>query len=102
MDLYDTLAIALMNTRSDLKQMDLQEWMLVHHEKLCEVEKKAAYAIFDLCIEAPSRSFESRHFHCFITKSTNEKYLREYYDMMNFGGTAHEESQRATIAQKGK
>lgn len=43
------------------------------------------------------RDFQSRHFHCFITESTDETYLREYYDMMNFGGTAHEESQRATI-----
>ena len=42
------------------------------------------------------RSFEGRHFHCYITKSTDEKYLRGYYDMMNFGGTAHEESQRAS------
>lgn len=42
------------------------------------------------------RSFESRHFHCFITSSTDEEYLRNYYDMMNFGGTAHDEKQRAT------
>jgi hypothetical protein len=41
------------------------------------------------------RAFEGRHFHCYITKSSGEKYLREYYNMMNFGGTAHEESQRA-------
>lgn len=46
------------------------------------------------------RSFESRHFHCFITKSTDETYLRGYYDMMNFGGTAHDESQRASIKSK--
>jgi hypothetical protein len=48
----------------------------------------------DLC-RAEQRSFESRHFHCFITKSTDEEYLRGYYDMMNFGGTAHQEDQRA-------
>lgn len=45
---------------------------------------------------AEQRSFESRHFHCFITESTDDAYLRGYYDMMNFGGTAHDESQRAT------
>ena len=46
------------------------------------------------------RSFEGRHFHCFITKSTDETYLRGYYDMMNFGGTAHEESQRASLPRR--
>lgn len=53
--------------------------------------------------EIPSpeqRDFKSRHFPCFITKSTDETYLREYYDMMNFGGTAHDESQRATPTPK--
>jgi hypothetical protein len=38
----------------------------------------------------------SSHFHCYITKSTDDAYLRGYYDMMNFGGTAHDEKQRAT------
>jgi hypothetical protein len=35
------------------------------------------------------------HFSCYIVKSSDEEYLRSYYDMMNFGGTAHTESQRA-------
>lgn len=42
------------------------------------------------------RSFEMRHFHSYITESTDDEYLRSYYDTMNFSGTAHEESQRAT------
>jgi hypothetical protein len=42
------------------------------------------------------RAFKSRHFHCYITKSHDDSYLRSYYDLMNFGGVAHEESQRAT------
>lgn len=37
----------------------------------------------------------STHFHCFITASEDEDYLRSYYNMMNFGGTAHEERDRA-------
>lgn len=37
----------------------------------------------------------SRHFSSYITKTDNENYLREYYNMMNFGGTAHKESERA-------
>lgn len=35
------------------------------------------------------------HFHCYITQSTDESYLRNYYNMMNFGGVAHKESERA-------
>lgn len=42
------------------------------------------------------RGFEfSRHFHCYITDSEDEAYLREYYNMMNFGGVAHKEGERA-------
>ena len=42
------------------------------------------------------RGFEiSRHFHCYITDSTDDAYLRSYYNMTNFGGTAHAEDQRA-------
>lgn len=46
--------------------------------------------------EADRRGFEvGRHFHCYITDSTDEAYLRKYYNMMNFGGVAHKESERA-------
>lgn len=46
--------------------------------------------------EVDRRVFEySRHFHCFITKSEDEAYLRSYYNRMNFGGTAHKEDERA-------
>lgn len=46
--------------------------------------------------EVDRRGFEmSRHFHCYITESEDEEYLRSYYNMMNFGGVAHKESERA-------
>ena len=46
--------------------------------------------------EVDRRGFEcSRHFHCYITNSEDEDYLRSYYNMMNFGGTAHHEEERA-------
>lgn len=42
------------------------------------------------------RFFEfTAHFHCYITSSEDEEYLKSYYNMMNFGGTAHKESERA-------
>lgn len=47
--------------------------------------------------EPERRSFDmSTHFHCYITNSTDEAYLRGYYDLTNFGGTAHDKSERAT------
>ena len=45
---------------------------------------------------ADRRGFEiSRHFHCYITNSNDEDYLRSYYNTMNFGGSAHKEDERA-------
>lgn len=41
------------------------------------------------------RGFESRHFHCFITNTTDEDYLKNYYNRMNFGGTTHKKRERA-------
>jgi hypothetical protein len=57
------------------------------------------YTWFEIGV-VEKRSFVGRHFHSFITQSTDDKYLRGYYDMMNFGGSAHEEDQRATIINK--
>ena len=47
--------------------------------------------------EVDRRAFTlSRHFGSYITKSDDEAYLRGYYDLMNFGGVAHTDDQRAT------
>lgn len=35
-------------------------------------------------------------FACYVTTSEDEAFLRVYYDVMNFGGTSHQESERAT------
>lgn len=46
--------------------------------------------------DADRRRFSfGTHFPCYITKTTDEEYLRSYYDLMNFSGTAHTEDQRA-------
>jgi hypothetical protein len=34
-------------------------------------------------------------FHSFVTETEDEDYLRNYYDLLNFGGVRHEEHQRA-------
>ncbi len=45
---------------------------------------------------ADQREFRtSRIFASYETRSTDEAYLRSYYDLMNFGGVAHTEDQRA-------
>jgi hypothetical protein len=36
-------------------------------------------------------------FGSYVTETTNEAYLRGYYDMTNFGGTPHTEDQRASV-----
>lgn len=42
------------------------------------------------------RMFEmSTHFNSYRTQSEDETFLREYYNLMNFGGTAHNEDERA-------
>ena len=45
--------------------------------------------------EVDRRFFEfSTHFHCYITKSDDEAYLRDYYNRMDFGGTPHKEGEQ--------
>jgi len=34
-------------------------------------------------------------FACYITETEDEAYLRNYYNLLNFGGTPHKESERA-------
>ncbi len=42
------------------------------------------------------RMFEiSTHFSSYRTNSEDEQFLREYYNLMNFGGTAHKDDERA-------
>ena len=46
--------------------------------------------------DVDKRGFEmSRHFHCYLVKSADDEFLRSYYNLMNFSGTAHKRSQRA-------
>lgn len=37
----------------------------------------------------------STHFTSYVTETEDEQYLREYYNLTNFGGTAHKETERA-------
>jgi hypothetical protein len=47
--------------------------------------------------EVDKRCFEySTHFHCYITNSNDEAYLKGYYNTMNFSGTSHKTEEKAT------
>jgi len=41
------------------------------------------------------REFKTRHFPSYTVKDGGEQELRDYYNLLNFGGTAHTEDQRA-------
>ena len=42
-----------------------------------------------------NRSFDSRTFTAFIIETDDEEYLKRYYNLMNFGGTAHKIGEEA-------
>lgn len=52
------------------------------------------YLWSEVC-RSEQRDFKRRHFHCYITSSKDDEYLRNYYNMVNFSGVAHTEDQRA-------
>lgn len=35
------------------------------------------------------------HFGCYVTETEDEVFLRNYYNLMNFGGTAHKDGEQA-------
>jgi hypothetical protein len=65
-------------------------------EEYLEGRFKVFGYLWDETTVADKRGFaNARHFHCYITSSMDEGYLRGYYNMMNFGGTAHKSEERA-------
>lgn len=42
-----------------------------------------------------AKRFMNAQFCCYVTQSDDIEYLKNYYNLMNFGGTAHKESERA-------
>lgn len=54
------------------------------------------FKVYDLFYsEVTDRKFTNCQFPCYITQSDDIEYLKNYYNLMNFGGTAHKESDRA-------
>ena len=52
---------------------------------------------YDELPRVDKRRFDLGAFHCYITDTQDESYLKSYYDLMNFGGTAHISGEEATI-----
>lgn len=46
-------------------------------------------------LDVTNRKFNNCKFPCYVTQSDDIEYLKNYYNLMNFGGTAHKESERA-------
>ena len=72
------------------------------HQRMHSIERyiKDAFPVFGYrwseVTRIDQRAFSnSSHFHAYITDSEDEQYLRNYYNMMNFGGVAHTEGQKA-------
>lgn len=62
---------------------------------------EGAFAVFGAywweVSDADARSFRmTRTFPYYVIKNPDEAYLRSYYDLLNFGGVPHDESERAT------
>lgn len=57
------------------------------------------FKVFGYCwcetSKVDKRSFQMRHFHAYVTQTEDESYLKNYYNLMNFGGTVHKEGERA-------
>ena len=54
-----------------------------------------AYGLFySECDLIEKRRFNDCRFPCYVTQSDDIEYLKNYYNLMNFGGTAHKESER--------
>lgn len=45
------LAEAMMATRPDLEPASLDDWVLTHHDRLSDAERRAATAILDISLE---------------------------------------------------
>lgn len=68
------------------------------HALQCYIENQFPVFGFywDEVTDADRRGFENgRHFHSYVTDSIDDQYLRDYYNMMNFGGTPHEHGAQA-------
>ena len=54
------------------------------------------FKVYDLFYsEVTDRKFTNCQFPCYVTQSDDIEYLKNYYNLMNFGGTAHKEGERA-------
>jgi uncharacterized protein with ParB-like and HNH nuclease domain len=55
------------------------------------------YGLFysEVTTEHTDRKFYNCQFPCYVTQSDDIDYLKNYYNIMNFGGTPHKESERA-------
>ena len=92
---YTFNRVRLEGSKFDNLLIDGQQRMKALEEYLSNAFPVFGY-FWDDTTKIDRRGFKnSRHFHCYITTSSDEAYLRNYYNMVNFGGVAHTEDQKA-------
>jgi hypothetical protein len=75
--------------------IDGQQRLYSIERYLCDAFPVFGYKWSDVT-EVDKRRFGiSVNFPAYVTKSADENYLRDYYNLMNYSGTAHTEDQRA-------
>lgn len=82
--------------RPDLDDLliDGQQRMNAIEKYLCDDFPVFGYRWSEIT-KVDRRFFDTIVFPSYITETDDEEYLKNYYNMMNFGGTAHEAHQRA-------
>jgi hypothetical protein len=80
---------------------DLDDLLIDGQQRLYAIERYLddAFPVFGFkwseVTRVDRRVFEGTVFPSYITETDDEGYLRNYYNMMNFGGVAHKENERA-------
>lgn len=89
---YNTAAI---NSPYDNLLIDGQQRMSAIQDYVEDKFPVFGYRYSEITEVDKRRWIMSVHFPAYETMSEDENYLREYYNLLNFGGTAHKEDERA-------
>lgn len=78
----------------DLVLIDGQQRLFAIQEYIEDKFKVHGYLYSEITV-FDRRRFGMSHFSCYETHTEDEQYLKDYYNLTNFGGTAHKEEERA-------
>jgi hypothetical protein len=96
-----TYVVNRLEIRNDGRAEPVDRWLIDGQQRLSAIADYAndAFPVFGAKFSeitpAERRRFEQVSFPCSVTRLRDENALRDLYDRLNFGGTPHEENQRA-------